>query len=171
MAKKNRDTGFTFLEVIISLVLLVTALSILLGLQTSLIDRAVIERQQREAMQYAREIFSAVEARETAGNPMSAGTVEGTPDDVLSAILSGAANREQEDATDSPKSVFPTPPETTVDVQYWGIPEVNEKAMKRIELRINWGPSAQERLQLLFFIPFDEDTITNADEDLNDPGV
>lgn len=152
---KRFQEGFTFLEVVIALAVLGSALTIILGLQSALVQRTVLERQQREAALFAREILSAIEARESAGEPMDVGVFTGTPADILNGVLP-VENTELEPPSENPIADY----EAQLTVEYWGIPKVNDNAMKRIELMISWGERKPESLQLVLFIPFDEDDVT-----------
>jgi prepilin-type N-terminal cleavage/methylation domain-containing protein len=158
---KRSQQGFTFLEVIIALAVLASALTIILGLQSALVQRTVLERQQREATRLAREILSAVEARESAGDPLEVGTFNGTPEEIFNGILpSEQIQRDSSlDATDFQY-------EAQLSVEYWGI-DKSDKAMKRISLLISWGKRRPESLQLAFFIPFDEDEVTEEENEEN----
>ncbi|MCI5066710.1 type II secretion system GspH family protein [bacterium] len=159
-SRAHSDTaGFTFLEVTIALAILGGALVVILGLQSALVERTVVERQQREAMVFAREIFSAVEARESSGDPLDTGSYEGTPQDILGGLLPGS--EVEEDRSLQPIAEY----RTQLFVEYWGIPSVDERAMKRVELLITWGERQPESLQLVLFIPFDEDELSNQNEE------
>ncbi|MGA1192435.1 MAG: type IV pilus modification PilV family protein [Bdellovibrionota bacterium] len=152
---KHSQEGFTFLEVIIALAVLGSALTIILGLQSALVQRTVLERQQREAALLAREILSAIEARESAGEPMDVGVYNGTPADILNGVLPVESTE-----SEAPSETYIADYEAELTVEYWGIPNVNDNAMKRIELLISWGERKPESLQLVLFIPFDEDEVT-----------
>jgi prepilin-type N-terminal cleavage/methylation domain-containing protein len=167
MVKNSLDNGFTLMEVTIALAVLASAMIILLGLQSSMVDRTVIQRQQVEALRFARGILSAVEARETAGVALDIGSFSGTPNDVMESILKGSSLQNQSDSGGLRDQV--TRNMTAVlNVQYWGIPSVNDKAMKRVELKLSWGDRREENLQYLFFIPFDEDDVSKeVNDDLN----
>lgn len=146
----------------IALAVLAVALTIILGLQSALVSRTVLERQQREAMNFAREIFSAVEAREASGDPLDTGSYSGRPGDIMDGLLPGSFTQPKDDAV-----TLAADYQAELIVEYWGIPNVAEKAMKRVELRISWGERAPETLQLVLFIPFDEDEVTD-EEDLGE---
>jgi len=158
---RKQCAGFTFLEVTIALAILASALTILLGLQSAVIERTVLQRQQREAMTFAREIMSAVEARESAGNPLDIGNYEGSPNEILANLLPGS-ERPSGTVDDAPSSILSH--QVILQVDYWGIPKISERAMKRVELRITWGKRAPETLQFVLFIPFDEDEVTESED-------
>lgn len=156
----EKDSGLTLVEVIIALVILAGALLVFLGLQTASVDRAIYERNQKQAMLKAREILAAIEAREGIDEEeLPIGTIEGTVKEVMESILPGSSSLESEESI----------PEltATVTIDFWAIPRVNEKAMKKITVETRWGELPHERTEVVFFIPLDTGDLSanNIDED------
>lgn len=60
---KKKSLGFTLMEVTIAVVILSSALVTLLGLQSSILKRALRDEEKQQAMLVARTILSAIEVR------------------------------------------------------------------------------------------------------------
>ncbi len=147
-SRSSNSRALTLVEVIIALVVLAGALVVLLGLQTASVDRALHERNLKQAMLKAREILAAIEAREGMGEEeIPIGVIEGTVDQVLETILPGTSQVDP--------NVEAYPFNAVVEVDFWGIPNVNEEAMKKITVETSWGEQPHERTEIIFFIPLD----------------
>ncbi|MCB0334497.1 MAG: prepilin-type N-terminal cleavage/methylation domain-containing protein [Bdellovibrionales bacterium] len=148
LSNQKLDSGFTLIEVTLAIVILAGSLTILLGLQSAIIDRTVRDNNQKQAVMIARLILAAIESEEASGNPLPLQQTTAPIDDVLQSILSTPF--------ELPQTLKLEPFEATLLVAYAGIPGVAEEALKRIDLTISWGESNQERLDVVLFIPFDE---------------
>lgn len=64
MVKRTKaNSGFTLMEVVIAVMILSTALVTLLGLQSSILRRALRDEEKQQAMLLARSILSAIEIK------------------------------------------------------------------------------------------------------------
>lgn len=156
------ERGFTLVEILIALVILATSLTVILGLQSAVIDRTVTANLKKQALLATREILSAVEAREADGNHSRYRALRGTPQDLLGTLLEVP----YEPPYEIPEGQNILRAEMVVE--YWGIPNVSEKAMKRIQLTVRWGETIREQLTTTLFIPFDEDQLASVDDEDDD---
>lgn len=146
---RSSSLGFTLIEVIMAIVILASALTVLLGLQASIIERTIRDSNQKQAAMFTRQILAAIESEEAAGNPLAIQNTKATIEELLVSILGGPY-------------IFPegVPVEDftgILDVTYAGIPSVNPEALKRIEVTVLWSDLPQDKISVLLFIPYDEE--------------
>lgn len=149
----NQELGFTLVEILIAVVILATSLTVILGLQSAVIDRTVSSNVKKEALLATRQILSAVEAREANGIPLDTQIYEGSISELLTVLLEIPYERGQSREWEAPEL------QGELLVEYWGIPQVSEQAMKRVQFTVRWGESEREALRTTLFIPFDEDEL------------
>jgi prepilin-type N-terminal cleavage/methylation domain-containing protein len=149
MVGRASEKGFTFVEVIVAVMVLAIATSVLIGLEATAIQRAIRDRNTQQAMLVARRILAMVENSEQSMTMTSQSDV---PVAALLAQLGAPATSDdgERQALDRLRA--------TVLVEDWTPPEKNisEPAMKRVTLSIAWGPDQFERFTLLYFIPYPE---------------
>ena len=136
-----RQIGFTLIEVTLALLVLGGSLVVLLGLQSSIIERTLRDSQKQRAMLLSRRIFSAIESSK---NPPPAQKTEGSFRDVLGAVTSGSSDSIAIDPEDQQFSA-------QLDVEEVDIPNIAEKAMRKITLSIAWGPKSIDQLTAVYF--------------------
>lgn len=138
--------GFTFIEVIIAVMLLSNATMLLIGLEASAIQRTVRDRSTQQAMLAARRIMSQIESIEQTAAPDNQSDV---PVPALLAQLGAPAT------TDPRELQVLERLRASMVVEDWTppFPNIEAPAMKRISLEIAWGPASFERFNLLYFIP------------------
>lgn len=143
---KDRQAGFTLIEVTIAIFVLAGALVIILGLQSSIVRRAVTDKEEQVALLAARRILAAIE---TSGDPVPVGETSGTALEVLQSAIGSQNIASDED--DTLKNL-----EATLAVSYRGIPTLNDQAMKQIDLKISWSKGGGDSVSISYFIPNDE---------------
>jgi prepilin-type N-terminal cleavage/methylation domain-containing protein len=145
----RRERGFTFIEVIIAVMLLAAATSVLIGLESSAVQRLIYDRNTQQAMLAARRIISMIEINQD--DLSLANQLQGTVPTVLNQLGVPAGNDEQERlALESLNA--------SVLIEPWTPPgnNIEENAMNKITLNIAWGPTPDEVFTILYFIPSQE---------------
>lgn len=144
-----RHRGFTLIEITIAVLILAGSLVILLGLQSSATARSVDDRVRQHAMLEARKILTALEL---APEEPALGEIRGPVRDVVSQIFQPLALESIEDSTQRESWALPYTFEATVRVDRWELPRI-EDAMRRITVRVAWGPNITEAYEVEYFIP------------------
>jgi len=136
--------GFTLIEVILAVVLLASSLAVILSLQSSILDQTVRDRNREVALLAGRRILAQMELG------------DGTVDDFeesgpLPQILRKICKKEIENSEEDIEkfSIF----DATLSIRPWGLPGLNENAMKRITLTISWTKSPLDMVELVYFLP------------------
>jgi prepilin-type N-terminal cleavage/methylation domain-containing protein len=158
-ARRRSESGFTLIEIVIAIMILAVSLTVLIGLQSASIERAVRDRATQQAMLLARSILAGIEA---ARDPIPLGTIEGPALQLVQrfkAAPDGADFPPELDRFDASLQVEPVAIPLVKD----GVPTVVPDAMKRILLTIIWGPDPTEQFPVLYFIPNDE-AVQNAQQ-------
>lgn len=146
------------IEMVMAIVILASSLTILLGLQSSIISHTVDDHYRKQAMMYARYILAAIESRDSRSLSLPVETTRGTVSEIVSNLLE----------TDTIVSGDPTIEkqlEVELAVTEWEIPNLEENALKRVEVTVRWGPTDQQRLLVTYFMPYREADATDEDED------
>lgn len=147
VSKCAGTAGFTLLEVIVAIMILASALVIILGMQSAVIDQSVRAQQEQQAMLLARRILARLETGHTS---VPDGTSEFTGNEILEKFE--LESRESEERLERIEGLAVR---TVVD--YSGVPGVDLKAMRRILLTIAWGPTADDQFEAVFFVANDEE--------------
>lgn len=141
--------GFTLLEVMIALMILASAASIMIGLQTAAVSRTLRDKQVQHAMLASRSIMSAIEL---AGEDIPLADQNGTP---LLAVLQqlglpAPSSEEQQRVLESLR-VF-------LQIQPWDLPfeNISENPMRKLLLAIAWGDDPQDRFVVEYLVPAPE---------------
>lgn len=141
-SSKNRSLhGFTLLEVTFAILILAGSMTVLLGLQSSSVQRTIRDRNKLQAMLMARQILAAVES---AREPPEIGTISGNAREVLEQTL----KERQPDAIE----------ETAADdfaaeltVEKWQIPGIEADVIRRLRLTLSWGEGTVNSLSAYYF--------------------
>lgn len=144
-----RERGFTFIEVIIAVMLLAAAMSVLIGLESSAVQRLIYDRNTQQAMLAARRIMSMIEIHED--DLSFANQLQGPVLTVLNQLGAPISGNEQErialESLNASVMIEPwTPPGNNID----------ENSMNRVTLSIAWGPTPDEAFTIMYFIPAPE---------------
>ncbi len=144
-----RERGFTFIEVIIAVMLLAAAMSVLIGLESSAVQRLIYDRNTQQAMLAARRIMSMIEIHED--DLSFANQLQGPVLTVLNQL--GAPNTGNEQERIALESL-----NASVMIEPWTPPgnNIEENSMNRVTLSIAWGPTPDEAFTILYFIPAPE---------------
>ena len=133
--------GFTLIEVALALMILGGSLVILLGLQSSIIQRTIRDTKKQRAMLLAREVLATIESDPTPPVPQS---TDGSVADVLDAIQTTPDPSRRENPEDREFIA-------KLDVTLVGIPNVAPDAMRKVVLTISWGPTDQDQFTTVYF--------------------
>jgi prepilin-type N-terminal cleavage/methylation domain-containing protein len=157
MYLQNRHAGFTLIEITLAVLILASGLSVILGVQSSIIGRTLEDQRVLRAMLAARTVLSALEIRH---KPLEVGTSEGSVKEILEKFSTP-------DNDDSENSEVPDDLHLalTVEFQPLALPDPsgktpgsqNDKALKRLTLTVGEATSTEEILRITSFIPNDED--------------
>ncbi len=144
-----RERGFTFIEVIIAVMLLAAATGILIGLESSAVQRLIYDRNTQQAMLAARRIMSMIEINQD--DLSMANQLQGPVLTVLTQLGAPTPDNQQERAALEALNA-------SVQVAPWTPPgnNIEENSMNKVTLNIAWGPSPDEAFTLVYFIPASE---------------
>lgn len=141
----SRQLGFTLIEVTLALLVLGGSLIVLLGLQSSIIERTLRDNRKQRAMLFSRRILSSIEV---ARDPLPPQKTEGSFRDVLSSVDTSSSPAEQPDPEEADFKV-------RLEVESIGIPQMAENAMRKITLTLSWGANSADQLTSVYFTPGD----------------
>ena len=145
----SRQGGFTLVEVMIALMILVSDGSIMIGLQSAAVSRTLRDKQAQHAMLAARTIMAMIEQ---SGDQLPLSNQEGTP---LLAVLQQlelpAPTSDEQRALYESLRVF-------LNIQPWDLPFQNmtSNAMQKLSLGIAWSERPQDRFLVEYLIPSPE---------------
>jgi prepilin-type N-terminal cleavage/methylation domain-containing protein len=142
------QTGFTFIEVTVALALLAVSASILIGMQGSAVRRTIRDANAQAAMLVARRIMASIEILKDSEFTIS--TQSNTPvRDLLQQLnISGIGEKSESGAINQMTA------SVTVDDLELQMPfEEKIEPMKRITLKLIWGPGSDEFMQLVYQRP------------------
>lgn len=143
--QKSNESGFTLLEVTIAVVILSMSLITLLGLEGSVVQQTVRDRQRQEALLVGRRILAALEVSE---EPPVPGTQTMRAGELLKSLLNVEEDKRRDPSLDMP---------VTMKVDFWKLPGVeNPEAVKKVVLTIEFGPSELDTLDVVYFMPEQE---------------
>jgi prepilin-type N-terminal cleavage/methylation domain-containing protein len=144
-----RERGFTFIEVIIAVMLLAAATGILIGLESSAVQRLIYDRNTQQAMLAARRIMSMIEINQD--DLSIANQLQGPVLTVLNQL--GAPNNGTEQERIALEAL-----NASIMVEPWTPPgnNIEENSMNRITLSIAWGPTPDEAFTIVYFIPAED---------------
>ncbi|RMG43385.1 MAG: hypothetical protein D6719_03830 [Candidatus Dadabacteria bacterium] len=151
-ASSAGDRGFTLLEIAFAVLILAGSLIVILGLQSSVVEQTLQDKNRRHAMLMARRIMAAIEILE---EPLEEQDTYAPALKVLQQILP-AANKDY--LADLPEDSIDLRFMARLKVTNWGkeIPLVQNINMKRIDLTVSWGENKQNSYRVTYFMPGDE---------------
>jgi type II secretory pathway pseudopilin PulG len=141
---KNKNLGFTLLEIAFALILLSGSLVVVIGLQSSNIKRAVSDRNQQKAALLARSILSAIETDPEAVQEQN---TEENVDKLLQKLI--PTEETQEERLEQSEYLanlivqiveMPIPPDTII-------------RLKKIDLTITHKSIDSEPFKTVYFLP------------------
>ncbi len=144
--KEHRNSGFTFIEVVIALAVMASAAGIIIGMQGAALRRTTRDTYAQQAMLAARRIMASIEAL----NPKNFNlqTQENQP---VSAVLQtlGVTSLSDKDEAAAMSAL-----NASLLVEDWPIPLLEKEVlMKRIILRLFWGQGWDEAFEVIYLLP------------------
>lgn len=134
--------GFTLIEIGIAIFLLAISLTILLGLQSSVVSRSIDDRHRLQAMLLARRVISGIETGDIAADPQEVSTP--------ALQFLGDSARPEDESTLRDLVV-------NMKVEPWTIPGYDDLKIRRINLSIGWNNDAESQVSIFYFVPEEED--------------
>ncbi len=143
-------TGFTLMEITFAILILAGSLVVLLGLQSSIVDRMIRDNQRQQAMMIARNVLAVLEANET--QPVVQ-DVSGTLQEILES--EGATDTEDQDLYQDLQSyvVRLAVSEWSPAVEGLALALDTSKFMLRVQVDVSWGDLPQEKIEVVYFVP------------------
>lgn len=129
--------GFTFIEVLLALLVLVSASAILVGMQSSAISRTIRDRNAQQAMLFARRVMSSIEV---AGKDAPQQNIENQP--ALSIMETYGIPQPTTDL--ERKAIEPLRVTLLVEDFVLPLPNVAQDPMKKWTMRLQWGDTVDD---------------------------
>ncbi len=139
------QAGFTFIEVMVALIILASASGILVGMQSSAIARTIRDKNAQQGMLLARRIMASVEALGPQG--LMDG-FEGEP--ALNALQKWSIPEPTEEA--EKRALAPFFVSMVVEDFILPLPNVDQDPMKKMTLRITWGRESDESFIITYLM-------------------
>lgn len=146
------SAGFTLMEILFALLLLGGSLTVLLGLQGASVQKALSDRNQRDAMLVTRSILAFIENEK---DPLETQTLEQRADELLLAY--GYPRDQGDDDSGLLKTSEKFQVKLSVEPTELPLPIPNTDALglERIELVVSWSDLAKDSLRVVFYRPRD----------------
>lgn len=141
--KNKKDIGFTLVEIVIAVAVLSISLITLLGLQASATSEAVRTRNKQSAMLMARRIMSNIELDT---DLLTDKSVNGTAEELLNQFGTS-------DPADSSHGGTEATLMGDLNIQSWKIEGLPEDSIKRIQLKVSWSASPEDKVEVIYFVP------------------
>lgn len=144
--RRCTQSGFSLIEVIVALAIMAAAASLLIGMQGAAIARTLRDRDAQQAMLAARRIMSSIEA---AGDDAPVENFDGeTVPDALKRF--GGP-----DQTNESEALGYASLRVAMKVDEWPlpIPNVTDDPMRKITLKVYWGPEIDDAFILTYLAP------------------
>jgi prepilin-type N-terminal cleavage/methylation domain-containing protein len=156
MPRARSQGGFTFLEIIIALMILAAAAGMLIGLESATIRRTIEDRNVQQAMLAARRIMSAIEIIKPPDQ------VASLPMQPLSGLLGQivAAPAQSNTSPEEARALERFSAELTVQDFPLPLPNIEPNPLQMISLQIRWGDQPTDVFEIQYLIPVPEDPST-----------
>lgn len=147
--RSAKAAGFALVEILIAILILGTSLVTLLSLQSSAVQRALRDRNQKNAMLVARSVMSAIEIDpdqvEYQDTTMPAG-------EMIAQLIRSQSDRQDEQILE-----FLNTFEANLRVEEVLVPLPGQEPilMKKVLLILYWGDGPTEQMQTVYFVPED----------------
>jgi len=150
-ARAGGTRGFTLMEVALALLLLAGALTVLLGLQSSSISRAVRDRHQQQAMLISRAILAAIEV---SAERLETQDATDAPERLIEKITGAEMPRGEELSSGRTFLANLRVDELEIPVPNKD-PRFAENAipLKQVTLTVFWGDKPADQLRTVFVVP------------------
>ncbi len=141
----HNQAAFTFIEVMVALIILASASGILVGMQSSAIARTIRDKTAQQGMLLGRRIMATVEVLGPKG---LVGDFDGEP--ALSALQKWAIPEPTDDS--EKKALTPFYVSFTTEELVLPLPNTSEDPMKKMLLRITWGKEVDESFNVVYIM-------------------
>jgi prepilin-type N-terminal cleavage/methylation domain-containing protein len=141
----HNQAGFTFIEVMVALIILASASGILVGMQSSAIARTIRDKNAQQGMLLARRIMTSIEMLGPQG---LVGNFDGEP--ALNALQKWAIPDPTDDA--EKRALAPFYVSMTSDDLVLPLPNISQDPMKKVTLRVYWGPEVDESFVVVYLM-------------------
>lgn len=147
--RAQNERGFTFLEIIIALMILATGAGILIGLESATIQRTIEDRTVQQAMLASRRIMAALE-------------IIAPPDQVTSMPRQPLISLLQElkaPPVTSPEEKMALErytAEVQVEVFPLPLPNIEPNPLQMVSLKIFWSDRPADVFEIQYLIPIDD---------------
>ena len=144
---QHKESGFTFVEVIVALTLLAVAAGLLIGLEGAAVRRTIRDTQAQQSMLAARRIMSSIEAMRT--KDFTLGNVDNQP---AAAVIQQLGGPSSDDPSETKALDLLS---ATIQVEDWvlPLPQTESTPLKRILLKVAWGTEVDESISVLYLMP------------------
>jgi prepilin-type N-terminal cleavage/methylation domain-containing protein len=144
--RRIRQSGFTFIEITVALALLAVAASMLIGMQGAAVRRTLRDIRAQEAMLVGRRIMASIETLKD-GDLLLAIRENGSVRDLLQQLNIVGVGDKSESSAISQMTASVTNDELQLEMPK---PPNQQVPMRRITLRLTWGPGADESVVLVY---------------------
>ncbi len=143
---RNHQFGFSFIELVIALALFAVAAAVIVGLESSSIDRTLRDRNAQQAMLVTRRVMASIEA---AGSRLDIADQEDQP--VIEVLRALGVPDPEEKGADPALANF----RVSLRVADWDLPfeNIQNPAMRKVSLRVAWGAGQGESFKLDYLFP------------------
>jgi prepilin-type N-terminal cleavage/methylation domain-containing protein len=145
--RQANQSGFTLIEITVALSLLAVSASIFIGMQGSAVRRTLRDTNAQAAMLVARRIMASIEVLKDSEFMLSTQSESPVRDLLQQLNISAIGDRAESAAIDQMTA------SVAVDEVELVLPLDRQEQMKRITLRLTWGPGADESIQLVYQRP------------------
>ncbi|MEY4667507.1 MAG: hypothetical protein RL518_206 [Pseudomonadota bacterium] len=141
----HKQAGFTFIEVMVALIILAAGSGILVGMQSSAIARTIRDKNAQQGMLLGRRIMASIEALGPAG------LIESFENEqALSALQKWSIPEPIDEAEKAVLAPFYV--SMLVEDFVLPLPNVDQEPMKKMILRITWGPEVDESFIITYLM-------------------
>jgi len=147
MQRKKSEQGFTFLEVIVALALLAVSASILIDMEAAAVRRTIRDQNAQQATLAARRIMASIEAIDD--KDFTLASSQGRPAEELLQEL-GVDTAAQSLQGGPQVSAPPLTASLLVEDQPIPLPNTVVDPMKRIILKVSWGPGRDDFITIFY---------------------
>ncbi len=145
--RRLKQSGFTLIEITVALSLLAVSASIFIGMQGSAVRRTLRDTNAQAAMLVARRVMASIEILKDSEFMLATNSEIPVRDLLQQLNITGIGDKAESAAIDQMTA------SVAVDELELVLPLDRQEQMKRITLRLAWGPGADESIQLVYQRP------------------
>lgn len=143
---RHAQSGFTLIEILIALSVMAAASVVLIGMQSAAIARTMRDKNAQQGMFLSRRIMASVEA--LASNPLDVPTFE---NESAGGALQKFGIPEPTDEHEK-RALAPFQVTLLADFLQIPIPNVNQDPIRKVVLKITWGPEVDETFSVVYLM-------------------